>query len=58
MKPERLLAKYGLFQKDTLEEQYTKMKDAFIFLLDRTEERCTKHCDHRSDQERYNLTAF
>lgn len=53
MKPERLLAKYSLFQNDTLEEKYIKMKDAFGFLLNRTAERCRKYCQHRSDQERY-----
>ncbi|KTD60030.1 hypothetical protein [Legionella shakespearei] len=53
MKPERLLAKYSLFQNDTSEEQYIKMKDAFGLLLNRTAERCRKYCQHRSDQERY-----
>lgn len=53
MTPERLLAKYGLFQNDTLEEKYIKMKDAFGVLLNRTIERCSKYCDHRNDQERY-----
>ncbi len=53
MKPERLLAKYGLFQNDTLEEKYIKMKDAFGLLLNRTAERCRKYCEHRNDQERY-----
>ena len=53
MKQERLLAKYGLFQNDTLEEKYIKMKDAFGLLLNRTAERCRKHCEHRNNQERY-----
>ncbi|MCA0403443.1 MAG: hypothetical protein LCH30_06530 [Proteobacteria bacterium] len=53
MKPQRLLAKYGLFQTDTLEEKYIKLKDAFTLLLDRTEERCRKYCEHLKDQERY-----
>ncbi|MFJ1269305.1 hypothetical protein ACD661_12125 [Legionella lytica] len=53
MKPERLLAKYGLFQTDTLEEKYIKLKDAFTLLLNRTEERCRKYCEYRNDQERY-----
>ncbi|KTD31558.1 MULTISPECIES: hypothetical protein [Legionella] len=53
MKQQRLLAQYGLFQNDTLEEKYTKMKEAFGLLLNRTVERCSKHCQHRKDQERY-----
>ena len=53
MKQERLLVKYGLFQNDTLEEKYIKMKDAFGFLLKRTEERCKKYCEYKNDQERY-----
>ena len=53
MKQERLLAKYSLFQNDTLEEKYIKMKDAFDLLLNRTIERCRKYCEHRENQERY-----
>lgn len=53
VKPERLLARYGLFQNDTLEEKYIKMKDAFRLLLNRTAARCRKYCEHRNDQERY-----
>jgi len=53
IKQERLLAKYGLFQQDTREEQYLKMKEDFVFLLNRTVDRCTKFCENRNSQERY-----
>lgn len=53
MKQEPLLTKYSLFQNDSLEAKYIKMRDAFYFLLERTKERCSKYCDYRASQERY-----